>query len=484
MESIWSKEVKLPERQPLRANIQADVAVIGAGMAGILTAYFLQKRGAHVVVLEARQTGSGQTQNTTAKITSQHGLIYHRLIEAFGLERARQYAQANQRALQQYKSLIDEHHIACHFEEQPSYVYTLDQLTPIEQEIAAVDKLDLPARFVTEANLPFKIQGAVCFDRQAQFNPLEFLAAIAKSLTVYERTFAEAVEGHTVVTAHGRVKAKSIVVATHYPFINVPGFYFMKMYQQRSYVIALENAGNVGGMYLDANDPGCSFRNYKNLLLIGGFGHRCGENLKGTCYENLRMAAKQYFPKSKETAYWSAQDCMTLDGVPYIGKYSVTTPHLYVATGFQKWGMTTAMASAQILSDTILGNTNPYAEVFSPQRFQLSASAKTLVENTTHALKGLGREFLTVPETVLADLPCEHGGLVAYNGQKVGVYKNKEGDAFVVSTKCPHLGCQLEWNPDELSWDCPCHGSRFDYRGNLIDNPAMESLSEAKPEEA
>lgn len=474
--SIWRENINFAPRASLSGSISVDAVVIGAGLAGTLTAYFLKKQGLDTVVLESGRIGGGQTQNTTAKITSQHSLVYHDLIEKFGIEKARQYAEANQGAIESYKEIISQHNIDCDFEEKPAYVYTLKNLKKIEDEAAAAQKLLLPAEFTTKTALPFAVKGAVRFSRQAQFNPLKFLKGIAKDLTIYENTPVTSVENHMAVTPYGKVTAKSIVVAAHYPFINVPGFYFLKMYQQRSYVIALKNAADVQGMYIDEADGGFSFRNYKELMLFGGSGHRCGENSTGQAYENLLSAARQFYPGCAEQARWSAQDCMTLDKVPYIGHYCLTTPDLYVATGFQKWGMTTSMAAAQILSDLIVKNRSPYQEIFSPQRFNLSASARRLAENTAQAFKGLNREFLKPPASVLSDLLPGHGGIIEYNGEKIGAYKEDNGAVHMVSTRCAHLGCQLEWNPDELTWDCPCHGSRFDYYGNLIDNPALHDI--------
>lgn len=476
MKSIWSEDTQIPERQPLDGDIRADVCVIGAGMAGVLTARMLKARGVDVVVLEANRIGSGQTKNTTAKITSQHNLIYARLIDAFGADKARQYADANQTALRRFKQIIGDKRIDCHYEEKPAYVYATDDARRIEQEVKAAQALGIDAEFTDKTRLPFPVKGAVKFPRQAQFNPLEFLRGAAEDLTIYEQTMVKSLDNRRVTTDRGGVAAKSIVMCAHFPFINVPGFYFARMYQQRSYVVALENAAQMDGMYIDADESGFSFRNYENYLLLGGAGHRSGENLTGDRYETLRGAARQWFPNSAEKARWSAQDCMTLDGVPYIGQFAATTPNVYVATGFQKWGMSTSMAAAELIADAIVGKKNPYAEVFSPQRFHLSASAETLLENGKESVKALSRSLFQLPDTLLQELPAGHGGVVEYEGEKLGVYKDESGRTFVVSVKCPHLGCQLEWNPDEKSWDCPCHGSRFDYEGNLLNNPALEGL--------
>ena len=248
------------------------------------------------------------------------------------------------------------------------------------------------------------------------------------------------------------------------------------MHQERSYALSLENAANVNGMYKGIDNNAFSFRNYNNLLILGGGGHRTGENSLGGMYENLTTAAKNFYPESQVTACWSAQDCVSVDFIPYIGKYCTTTPDLYVATGFKKWGMTSSMVSAMILTGMICGEEHPYYEVFSPQRFKLSASAQNILSEGKQAVMGLSKRFFSFPDSESEKLPLGHGGIVSYNGEKLGVYKDENSETFVVEPKCTHLGCELTFNPDEKSWDCPCHGSRFDYIGNLIDNPATKNL--------
>lgn len=477
--SLWTKTTDIPAHPPLRKQIHADVAIIGGGLAGVLTAHYLTEAGLHPVILEAEQVGSGQTKNTTAKITSQHGLIYARLLEQFGEELARQYAHANQQALSAYRSLIAEWDIDCDFALAPAYLYSTLEEEPLVRETQAARKVGIDADFTRQTELPFPVRAAVRFNGQAHFHPLHFLHAVAAPLEIYEHTPVQKVVGNLVVTPHGEVTAENVVFACHYPFLNTPGYYFMRMHQERSYVLALEHTARMEGMYLGIDEAGLSFRPSGEYLLLGGGSHRSGENTAGGRYDRLRRLARDFWPDCREIAVWSAQDCMTLDGIPYIGLFSSSTPNWYVATGFQKWGMSTSMVAAQILTDQIMGRKNPDAEVFSPQRFKASASAKTLMEETAHATGGLTRTFFDPPRAELDALPLGHGGIVEYRGQKAGVYKDETGEIFVVSVKCPHLGCQLEWNPDEKSWDCPCHGSRFDYKGNLLDNPAQEDLSHA-----
>ena len=478
MNSIWSDSCQIKEREPLRGDTQTEIAVIGAGMAGILTASALQKAGRRVVVLDAGRIAGGQTRNTTAKITSQHGMIYRKLISAFGRERAKQYAMANEAAIREYRRLLEEEKIDCSFEERNAYVYG-DDSEQLQAEAEAAVSLGLPASFVRETKLPFPTAGAVCFARQAQFHPLRFLEHVAGPLTVYENTPVTTVEENRIETARGQVQAEHIVFACHYPFINVPGLYFARMHQERSYVLALENAAQVDGMWIGAEKGSYSFRNYGNLLLLGGGGHRCGENSAGGKYELLRQAAKKWFPGSREIAHWSAQDCVTADGVPYIGRYAESRPHWYVVTGFQKWGMTNAMVSAMLLRDMICGKDHPYADVFAPERFD-GKTLTGIAAESGQAVKGLAKEFFQIPSEQAAEIPKGHGGIVFLHGVKVGVYKDEEGRLYPVDIRCPHMGCQLEWNPDECSWDCPCHGSRFDRFGKLISGPAQKDLAQGR----
>lgn len=478
MKSLWSESCKFRKREALNKDIKTDVLVIGAGIAGILTAYMLKQKGREVVVIDAAEIASGNTKNTTAKITSQHDLIYSKLITEFGEEKARQYAKANELAIKKYKEIIEDRRIECDFEEKPAYVYSLNEVEVLKEEAEAAKKLGIDAEFVQEANLPFKINGALKFNNHAQFNPLKFLKDISNELVIYENTRALEIKENLVVTSGGNISAKNIVVATHYPIMNAPGYYFMKMHQERSYVLALENKSEIDGMYIDINKEGYSFRTYNNLLLLGGISHRTGENEEGGSYDELRKVAKKLYPKAKEKYHWSAQDCMTIDGIPYIGRYSSEIPSIYVATGFNKWGMTSSMVSAMIISDMILEKENDFSEIFSPRRFDLSLSINNIANDLIETAKNFIAQKVYIPSSEIEHIKNGHGGIIEYNGEKVGVYKNKEGKEFFVSTKCTHLGCQLSWNADELTWDCPCHGSRFDYKGRLIGSPATKDLVE------
>lgn len=434
MQSVWTDSVNFPNFDKLKKDIRTDVLIIGGGITGLLCAYQLKQAEVDYVLVEADRICSGITKNTTAKITSQHGLIYHKLIQRFGIEKAHMYLNANEAALQEYHRLCKS--IDCSFEAKNSYVYSLNNSNKIAKELYALRMLGFHAEYENQLPLPFPVAGAVKFRHQAQFNPLKFLSEISKGLNIYEQTKVRELAPNLAITEHGKITAKNIIVTTHFPFLNKHGSYFLKMYQHRSYVIAYKNAPNVDGMYVDESLKGLSFRNYKNMLLVGGGDHRTGK--QGGNWQELSTFAGTYYPTAKEVYRWATQDCMTLDEVPYIGQYSKNTPSLYVATGFNKWGMTSAMAAAMILRDMILEKENPYAPVFSPSR---SILRPQLVVNAFEATT-----TLLTPTT----------------------------------KRCPHLGCALKWNPVERTWDCPCHGSRFTHDGQLIDNPATGDFKRAR----
>ncbi len=490
-ESLWVQEeyrydqsnVKIA-RPTLKDRINTEVAVIGGGLAGILTAHLLQESGVPVIVLECSEVGSGMTKNTTAKITSQHGLIYDKLLSYKGEERAREYAMANQKAIGMYEELINRLRIDCEFEFMPNYIYSKESEGKLRREVEAAKKLGLPAELTRETTLPFPVKAAVRFDRQAQFHPLKFLDAIAKELTIYENTrITEIRSDGTILTDGGSVNAKSIVIATHYPFINRPGYYFVKLHQERYYLSALEGcytgaAKRLDGMYLDADPQGFSLRNYKSLVIFGAVNHRAGEHKPKDAYKRIEESARLYYPEARVKYMWSNQDCMTPDSIPYIGRYSAATPNIYVATGFNMWGMSSSMVSAMIIRDLITGKNNEYHKVFYPRRLMFSGSKKMLMDVGVVS-NSLVSEHLKIPRDSLKDIKVGEAGIINRNGQKYGVYRKTEDRYYFISTKCPHLGCSLEWNPNELTWDCPCHGSRFDYQGRLISNPAMRDAFDA-----
>lgn len=445
MNSIWSDVTNPVSIKPLEHSISVDAAVIGGGLAGILTAYQLKNSGMRTAVFEKDMLGEGVTANTTGKITSQHGLIYDRLLRKAGEKTSRQYAQYNEQAIRQYRSIIKKENISCDFESISASLYDLHCTAELQKEVRAAKKLGIRAEFIPSPSLPFQTAGAAVFHGQAQFHPLKFLYALSRNLEIYQKTKALGIDQNTISVLNvmnGKtyeVKAKHIVIATHYPFINFPGMYFLRMYQSCSYVLALKNAKVMDSMYIGTNPSDFSLRNYKDILLFGGRGHRTGDIPKQNPYTMLRQAAKAFFPQSVEIGRWSAQDCMPLRQVPYIGKYFWKKNPVYVASGFQKWGMTSSMTAATILSSQIRNEATASGRIFSPGNLSVHAPVIPALKNTADNLKNLLK-----PDK---------------------------------APRCSHMGCSLTWNPFEQTWDCPCHGSKFDKKGRIIRNPAQKHLT-------
>ncbi len=431
MKSLWINSAEKPNFKKLTRDIKTDVLIIGGGITGILCAYMLHKANVDCALVEADEIGKGVTQNTTAKITFQHGLIYDKLIKRYGLEKARLYYEANKNALDNYREISKI--VDCDFEEKDSFVYATEDNVKIKKEFEAYKRIGIHSEYCESLPLPLTVTGAVKIGNQAQFNPLKFIYGISEELNIFENTKVINIEPHKALTNNGLITANKIIVATHFPIINKHGLYFMKLYQHRSYVLTLENASEFNGMFVDENDKGMSFRNYGDLLLLGGGGHRTGK--KGGNWQELREFEKLHYPKAKEKFFWATQDCISLDGLPYIGLYSKNTPDLYVATGFNKWGMTSSMAAAEILRDMITDKKNPYADVFVPSR------------------------------SILQPELC------------VNIFETAFNLLTPTAPRCPHLGCALKYNKAEHSWDCPCHGSRFNKNGKLIDNPATDDVN-------
>ena len=428
MDSIWEDTAKRVHFDALSSNKNTDILIIGGGITGILCAYKLKNAGVDCILVEANEISGGITKNTTAKITLGHGLIYDKMIKRFGEDKTRLYIDAQNKAIKEYARLCEK--IDCDYETRDNYVYSMGDRKKIEKEVAALGRLGMKAESLDACELPFTVAGAVRVRDQAQFHPLKFLYTIAKDLPIYEHTKVVELMPHKAITNHGEITYKKLIIATHFPMLNKHGLYYLKLYQHRSYVLALKNAKKVEGMYVDESGTGLSFRSYGDLLLLGGGGHRTGK--QGGCWQELEDFARKYYKNAEIVGKWATQDCMTLDDIPYIGQYSKSTPDVFVATGFNKWGMTNAMVAADILCDLVRGKSNPYAAVFDPSRTVLHPQ---LILNTFESTVGL----LTP-----------------------------------TAPRCPHLGCALKYNKVEHTWDCPCHGSRFSELGELIDNPATD----------
>ena len=496
MNSLWisdSEKEQLYNKKPDQNHLETDVCIIGAGIFGLTCAYYLSKSGYKVIVLEKNKIGQKTTGHTTGKITSQHGLFYDYLTKSYNKQFAKDYLFANEQAIENIKKIIDEENIQCDFEYQNNHVYTnnKDDLKRFKDEYNAIKDLGFNCEFVTKTNLPFKIQSGICFKNHAQFHPIKYLYGLCKCINqnngnIYTNTTVfdvkKDIDNYITYSENLKVKSKYVIVATHYPFINFPGFYFTKMYQVTSYIIAIDpKKALFDGMYISASNPSFSFRtakyNDKRILLVGGGEHKTG---KPTSYEDsydlLEKEVRKYYPDCEVLFKWNTRDCVSLDKIPYIGQYSSIMPRVYVGTGFKKWGMTTSNVAANIVVDMICGKENKYSYLFDSTRLKplknIDEFKNMLVESTNSLLLNKLRSA----EMNFDEIANNSGSIIEVNNEKVGIYKNPEGKIYAVKPICTHLGCLLSWNDVDKTWDCPCHGSRFNFDGKNIYDPAFKNL--------
>lgn len=442
MNSLWlSKNLNNDIFQKLDKDIYTDVCIIGAGIFGLTSAYYLSNSGLKVTVIDKSDIGRKTTGHTTAKITSQHGLFYTYLINTYGEQFAKDYLFANEEAIQNIKNIIDTENIKCDFEKQSNFVYTTNkhEIDNIKKEVDCVNCIGFPANFVTKVGLPFEIAGAIQFKNQAQFNPIKYINGLCNCIIksngkIYTNTTVYDVKkdanSFSTLTVGGTIHSKYVILASHYPFINFPGIYFFKMYQSTSYVIGIDTKKTLfNGMYITASEPTYSFRtaNYqgKKILLLGGCGHKTGVPVSySQSYATLENYAKQLYPNCEILFRWDTRDCISLDKIPYIGAFSTSFDNFYVGTGFNKWGMTTSNVAANIISDMILGKQNKYAYVFDSTRVHPVKNRTEIKNMITESVNSLAFKKLKDSNTDFNDIPINSGGIIDINNQKVGIYKD------------------------------------------------------------
>lgn len=492
-QSFWMASTLKTDYPALKEDIKVDVAIVGGGITGISSAYMLSKEGLKVAVIEADRILQGTTGHTTAKITSQHGLIYSKIKKQINEEFARQYADANETAIHTIEKIAKENNIDCDYVSQSAYVFTLrdEYAEKIGDEVKTASSLGIKAAYLEDIPLPFDIKAAVRFDNQAQFHPRKFLLPLAEIITgsgvqIFEQSRVvdiEEGERYILKTNQGKkVTAQKVIIASHYPCYNKHGLYFARIYPERSYVLAVKAKEKFpGGMYITAEEPGRSIRSQRSdegeLILVGGEHHKTGQGEDTVKhYEALVDYAKETFTVEEIPYRWSTQDCMTLDDLPYAGHFTSKTPNMYIATGYGKWGMTNSIASSMVLRDLIVDGRSVWQDVFNPSRETVIASAKSfVVENLNVANQLIQGKLSTLP--IHADIQPGEGKVVDVNGQRAGVYRDEQGTLHVVDTTCTHMGCELNWNSAEKTWDCPCHGSRFTYEGDIVEGPAIKPLN-------
>ena len=489
--SYWIASTTKSDYPALNDDIMADVCIVGGGIVGISSAFLLAQEGLKVALIEANRILHGTTGHTTAKITSQHSLIYARLKQAVGEEKTRQYAQANESAIHMIAQLVEEKNIDCDFTWLPAYVYTQSNqfIEQIEAEVEAALSLGIKASYLQDIPLPFKIKAAMRFDNQAQFHPLKYLKCLAEEIInlggkIFEQTQAINIEEgqtYSVITRNGKqIKSPRVIIASHYPFFDGGGLYFSRIYAEKSYVIGAKITEKFpAGMFISADDPVRSLRSQPyedgDLILIGGESHKTGQDLNSnTHYSNLVDFANTTFQVQDIPYRWSTQDCMTIDGIPFVGHLTSNSPNLYIATGFGKWGMSNSTVAAMILKDLIVKGENPWTPVYDPHRLIIPSITTFFSQNANVAKEYISGKLRPAAEN--AQIKKGEAAIINVDGEKAGAYRDKNDKLHVLDITCTHLGCELAWNNAELSWDCPCHGSRFSYEGEIIEGPALNPL--------
>ena len=489
-ESFWIATTPETEFPSLVEDTSVDVAILGGGIVGITSALFLKEAGLSVAVIEANRIIKGVTGYTTAHITSAHNLIYNHLTQHFSKDEAQQYANANQEAIEKIAQLVKEHDIDCDFRRTSEYIYaeSEEDVEELRREFEAAKSLGLPVSYMDAAPLPFKTYGSIHYKNQAQFHPRKYLLALAKLIPgngsfVFENTRAldvESGEPHKIKTDKGYLTAKRVIIATNFPFLN-QGMFFARMEVYRSYVLGIRIADEIPQEMFDSSkDPSHYIRTQPTsdgiLVIVGGEDHPTGHAADTIeYYKRLEQFARDHFQVKSIDYHWSTQDNYSFDRVPFIGRFTPGSKHIYVDTAFKGWGMTHSMVAATILSDLVLGMSNPYQELYNPGRFKLLTTGGKLITQNIQIAETLLRGRLSKPEKY-SGLNIGEAKVVDIKGEEVAVYKDYEGNIHAVSPTCTHMGCVLSWNSAEKSWDCPCHGSRFNFDGKFIHGPAVKDL--------
>ncbi|WP_411954893.1 FAD-dependent oxidoreductase [Alkalibacillus sp. S2W] len=489
-EPIWNQTRSLKQYPPLSQDESTEVAIVGGGITGITAAYLLQKAGKQVTLVDQGRLLNGTTLHTTAKITAQHGLIYDQLINSYNYQTSRHYYEANLEAMQLIQSLIQDEQINCDLQQHDAYLYTesTEGVAKIEKEFEAYDRLNINSQLADSIPFNLEIEKALIMKDQWQFNPTAYLSYLIQRLDqgstkLYEHTAGRTIEEKSVIMEDNtQLTADRILICTHFPFYTENKLFSTRLHAEKSYVIAFPTADPYpGGMYLNIDSPKRSIRettiNDQSYILFGGEGHKVGQGEDmSTHYEALKRDAKAIFSKQPIDYQWSTQDLVTVDKIPYIGPVSKEQPHILLATGYRKWGMTNGTAAAKMMTDDVLNKPDPKQNIFSPSRSSVTKGLTSFIKENTDVTKHLLKDKLSHPKGDLESLNPGQATTMLLHGQRKGVYKADSDQLYIVDTTCTHAGCEVNWNSAENTWDCPCHGSRFTCKGEVIEGPAKENL--------
>lgn len=489
--SIWDDLTdKLPQYNMLNKDITTDVCIIGGGITGITTGYYLNKNNIDFVLLEKDTICNNTTKYSTAKITSQHNLIYSDIAKKYGTNYAKLYLDANNEAINNIQNIIQTENIFCDFKIQDSYVFTQNTsyIKNINDEYKILAKIGFKdVELLNRVTIPLNTQYAIKFKNQAQFNPKKYTIGLSNIIKdkIYENCHVNKIEKfndkYKVYTQNNIIMCNKVVLTTHFPIKDIPGFYFVKMYQEASYVIAVDiKDNNFDGMYINVENPTISLRSLKyknhNILLVGGNNNKTGDIINENKFDFLEKIALHMYPDSNVIKRWDTQDCITLDKIPYIRKFSTLYPNMYLATGFNKWGMTTSNVAANIIVDNIMNKVNKYEDVFNSTRLHPIKNIKELYFNITQTIQSEFINKLKIKKCDIDSIPINTGKIIKVNNTNIGIYKDEKGKIYKVNPYCSHLKCLLTFNSLDKTWDCPCHGSRFDIHGNLFNGPANKNI--------
>lgn len=491
-ESYWMLSSKGLDFESLKEDLEVDTLIIGGGIVGLTTAYLLSKKGIETAIVETNKIGCGSSGRNTGKITSQHGIIYSKIRDKYGLDSAKLYYEGNEKAIDLIEEIIKDNKIECSFERLSSYIYADNEnyIEELKEEFSTCDNLGIKCKYHDTLDIPFEVKGAIEFFNQAQFNPKKYLDELTKvclklGVKIYEHTPIVDYEKENIYKVktkdHKIISALNIVMASHFPWYDGLNFYFAKAKGERSYLLGGEYKEKIPrGMYLNVEENGITFKTYigegKKLIIAGGGDHKVGQcKNEEEIYEKLKTKLGEKFKVSEFKYKWSAQDYISFDNMPYIGYVNKREDNVYVATGFCKWGMSNGTLASIIIKDLMCYRKSDYENIFKPTRTGSLLTTQFVTENLN-----VGKEYIKgkfkVGDTDF-NVDKGEGKVVNVDGKRCGAYRDSDGKLYIVDITCTHLGCELTFNSAEKTWDCPCHASRFDYRGNVIEGPALKNLN-------
>lgn len=499
MKPLWlvgSETVAFP---PRACDVNVDVAIVGAGITGLTAALHLLKNGKQVAIIDKGKIGQGESGHTTAHLTEILDTRYSELVARFGMEKAQLVQRSSRAAIERIHTIAREFRIPCSFERVPGYLFTQDEndIAELERETDVLNRLGIRATFSRKSPLPFSVKGAIEIENQAQFHPYDYLMGLASTVAreggqIFEDThaldFVEETPGR-VITDNGVIVADHILIAANVPISNR---YLLqtKVAAYRSYAIAVRtnSPASVKGLFWDTKDPYHYLRTQvveakgqssEELLIIGGEDHKTGmDNHPEDHFTRLEKYARDHFDVKSIPYRWSGQIIEPVDGLPYVG-LNPFSQNFYVATGYAGNGMTMGTMAGMLLTDLISGMENPWASLYDATRIHLTGSITNyLKENKDFPACLLHDRITRAPVVNLASIKKNEGGIIRVNGETVAANRDAEGNLKFFSPACTHLGCHVQWNSAETSWDCPCHGSRFDEHGQVLNGPALAPLAE------